>query len=281
MSDSNIGSGLLLTNGAPRYPIVISLAAEAIRDDEIAAFTNYVAAGGYLLVGSSAFTRTTNGVARGDFAFGNEMGIHLASPSLTNWIQNNYFSKTNQAAHRLVNHIPAGQLTWRMPSGADEIPWGVSPISPFLAPHDLWHVQATTATVLAQGDAAPFLTIKPYGKGYFIYCAAFQPLIGHTGFAPGMYAYVIFRRAIEWAFESAQMPLPRLSPWPYQYDAAFMIRHDLENFTNEIAGIEASAQVEFTNGAKGDYYFCTGTLRDDASPGVQHQQYCGGACAAP
>ena len=45
-----------------------------------------------------------------------------------------------------------------------------------------------------------------------------------------------------------------------------MVRHDLENFTNEIAAIEASAQVEFTNGAKGDYLFCTGTLRDDASP---------------
>jgi len=38
----------------------------------------------------------------------------------------------------------------------------------------------------------------------------------------------------------------------------------LENFTNEIAAIEASAQVEFTNKAKGDYFFCTGTLRDDA-----------------
>ena len=44
-----------------------------------------------------------------------------------------------------------------------------------------------------------------------------------------MYAYLIFRRAIEWAFESAQRPVVRLSPWPYQYDAAFMVRHDLEN----------------------------------------------------
>ena len=79
-------------------------------------------------------------------------------------------------------------------------------------------------------------------KGYFIYCSAFQPLIGHSGFAPSMYAYVIFRRAIEWAFESANLPMPKLSPWPYQYDAAFMVRHDLENFTNEIAAIEASAQ---------------------------------------
>src|ERR1051325_1628163 len=36
IGDSNIVSGLLLTNGQPRFPIVISLASEAIRDDEIA-----------------------------------------------------------------------------------------------------------------------------------------------------------------------------------------------------------------------------------------------------
>ena len=266
VGDSNIVAGALLNNGVPKYPIVVSLASEAIRDDEIAQFTNYVAAGGYLLVGSSAFTRNTNGTSRGDFAFANELGLHTVSSGLTNWAQNNNFTKTNQLTHRLVGHIPAGTNTWRMPSASEEIPWGISPGHPFLAPHDIWRVRATTATVLANGDATPFLTIKPYGKGYFIYCAAFQPLVGHSGFAPGMYAYVIVRRAIEWAFESSQLPVTRLSPWPYQYDAAWMIRHDLENFTNEIAALEASAQVEFTNGARGDYYFCTGTLRDDAAP---------------
>jgi hypothetical protein len=266
VGDSNIVAGLLVTNGAPRYPILISLASEAIRDDEIAAFTNYVAAGGFLFVGSSAFTRNTNGTARSDFAFANQLGVHKVVSGLTNWAQNNYFTKTNLTGHRLTAHIPIGQNTWRMPSSSDEIPWGISPSHPFLAPHDIWQVQVTDATVLAQGDTMPFLTIKPYGNGYFIYCAAFQPIIGHSGFAPSMYAYVIFRRAIEWAFESANLPLPKLSPWPYQYDAAWMIRHDLENFTNEIAVIEASAQVEFTNGARGDYFFCTGTLRDDASP---------------
>src|SRR5712672_3240279 len=264
VGDSNIIAGALVTNGAPRYPILISLASEAIRDDEIAAFTNYVAAGGFLVVGSSAFTRNTNGTARSDFAFANQLGVHKVAAGLTNWAQNN--NLTRSSTHRLTSHIPAGQNTWRMPSSSEEIPWGISPVHPFLAPHDVWQVQASDATVLAQGDQYPFLTIKPYGKGYFIYCAAFQPLIGHSGFAPSMYAYVIFRHAIEWAFESANQPLPKLSPWPYQYDAAFMVRHDLENFTNEIAVIEASAQFEFTNGARGDYYFCTGTLRDDASP---------------
>ena len=36
VGDSNITAGVLLTNGLPQYPIVISLASEAIRDDEIA-----------------------------------------------------------------------------------------------------------------------------------------------------------------------------------------------------------------------------------------------------
>src|SRR6185369_765942 len=96
--------------------------------------------------------------------------------------------------------------------------------------------------------------------------AAMQPLIGHGGWAPGMYAYLIVRKAIEWAFESSRLPIPKLSPWPYPYNAAVMVRHDLENFQNEIAAIEASAQIEFTNGLKGEYYFCTGTLREEMSP---------------
>ena len=48
IGDSNISAGALLTNGQPAYPILISLASEAIRDDEIAPLTNYVAAGGFL-----------------------------------------------------------------------------------------------------------------------------------------------------------------------------------------------------------------------------------------
>ena len=267
VGDSNVTSGALMSGGLPRYPIVISLASEAIRDDEIAQFTNYVAAGGFLFVGGSAFTRNTNGTTRGDFAFANALGVHMVLPGVTNWVLNNYFTKAAGSTHRLVSHIPDGQLTWRMPTSAEEIPWGISPDHLFLAPHDLWRVSTGPGvTVLAQADATPYLVVKQYGKGYFIYDAAFQPLIGHGGFAPGMYAYVIIRRAIEWAFETQNMPVPKISPWPYPYDAAWMVRHDLENFTNEIAQIEASALFEFTNGAKGDYFFCTGTLRDDASP---------------
>jgi hypothetical protein len=166
-----------------------------------------------------------------------------------------------------VNHIPNGFLDWRMPASSEEISWGLAPHSstPPTLSHSVWQVTAADATVLTYGDTYPSITIKPYGKGYFIYYGAMQPLIGHGGWASGMYAYAVFRNAIQWAFESAGLPLPRLSPWPYPYDAAFMVRHDLENFANEIADLELSAQYEAAHGAKGDYYFCTGTLRQDMS----------------
>jgi len=264
VGDSNITAGILVSNGIPRYPILISLASEAIRDDEIAPLTNYVAAGGFLLIGSSAFTRNTNGTTRGDFAFANEMGIHMALPGVTNWILNSTFTK--QLEHRLIRDIPGGELTWRIPSKSEEIPQGISPDHIFHAPHDVWRVASGDATVLATGDFLPNLLIKKYGKGWIIYWAQMQPLIGNGSFAPGMYSYLVLRRAIEWAFESQNLPVMKLSPWPYPYDAAFMVRHDLENFIPEIAGVAASAQIEFTNGVRGDYYFCTGALREDAPP---------------
>jgi len=259
IGDSNILAGQLLVGGAPRYPIVISLAAEAIHDDEIAPLTNYVAAGGFLLVGSSSFTRYPNGATRSNFAFAEAMGVHSFQSALTNWTNNAAFIKQNE--HRLVRHIPDGTLTWRMPGAAEEINFGVSPSHNYLNSHLIWQVVATNAAVLARGDSFPYLVIKPYGKGWFIYYAPLQPLIGHGGWAPSTYAYGIFRNAIEWAFEEARLPLPRLSPWPYAYDAAFMIRHDLENYKDEIAAIESSAQLEKSYGGKGDYYFCTGSLR--------------------
>jgi hypothetical protein len=261
VGDADINAGALLdTNGRPAYPIVISLASEAASDGEIVQLTNYVAAGGYLLVGSSAFTRHPDGTTRGDFALANEMGVHMVHTNLQNWTDNSTFSKT--VDHRLVSHIPGGVLTWQMPAAADEVSW---PYYGTASPQRIWAVQSGDAVVIAQGDAYPYLLVKPYGKGCFIYVAAMQPLIGHGGHATGMYAYGIFRNAIEWAFRSAKLPVAKLSPWPYPYDAAFMVRHDLENFQDEIANVAASAQFENANGAKGDYYFCTGTLREEMS----------------
>ena len=270
VGDSNILSGVLTnTDGSPRYPIVISLAAEAIQDAEIANLTNYVAAGGFLFVGSSSFTRNTNGTTRGNFAIASAMGVNMVNPGLTNWGTD--LTLTKSANHPLLSLFPVGQLEWQMPASADEISWPVNTrftgedpnaTIPGL-PHLIWQVQANGAAVIATGDGGPYLLVKPYGKGYFIYDAALQPLIGHGGWAPGMYAYSIFRNAIQWAFQSAGLPIVKHSPWPYQYNAAVIFRHDMEAIPTNIISIEKSALYEHTNGASGDYYFCTGTLRLD------------------
>jgi hypothetical protein len=260
VGDQDISSGrLLAANGQPRCPIVVSLAAEAIREDEIAPLTNYIAAGGTLLVGSSAFTRNTDGSTRGDFALASQMGLHMVNTNLQNWTTNSSFAKV--VDHSLVSHVPWGVLKWHLPSAAEEVSWGISPTHVIPESHSLWQVQSSDAVVVAWGDAYPYLSVKQYGKGTIIYCSAMQPLLGHGGYAPGMYSYGILRKAIELAFASSRLPVPKLSPWPYAYDAALTVRHDFEDYQDMINSIEASAQFESTNGAKGDYYFCTGTLR--------------------
>ena len=152
IGDSNVTAGVLLSNGLPKYPIVFSLASEAIRTDEIAQFTNYVAAGGFLFVGSSAFTRNTNGTTRGDFAFANQMGVHMVVPGVTNWTPNLTLSTVTN--HWLLQDLPSGQLTWRMPSDSDEISWGVSPGHSFTAPHDVWQVSAAEVRQCSPSETA-------------------------------------------------------------------------------------------------------------------------------
>ena len=119
------------------------------------------------------------------------------------------------------------------------------------------------STIIANGDSGPLLTTRQYGKGLFIYHGAMQPLIGHTVYDPSLYAYLIYRYAIEWAFESASIPIIKLSPWQYNYDAAYVVRHDFENDAPSIRSIEDSAAFEKSHGIRGNYYFCTGTLREE------------------
>lgn len=271
VSDANISGGTLLdSNGLPRYPIVISLAAEAINDNEIGPLTNYVAAGGFLFVGSSSFTRNTNGTTRGDFALADAMGMHMAYSGLTNWTLNFSFSKVYD--HPLLAHIPEGYLFWHMPLSAESTPdpYPTHPPGVPNNPHLLWQVQPADAVPVAWGDQFPYILVKQYGKGYFIYDAAMDPLLGAGGFGPVMYSYGIFRHAIEWAFQTDNLPVPKLSPWPYAYNAAVIFRHDMEAQPYLIQSIPGSALFEHTNGATGDYYFCTGELREDM-PTVQSQ----------
>ena len=267
ISDSDIMAGKLRnSDGTPRYPILISLAAEAINDSEVSPLREYVNAGGFLFVGSSSFTRRPDGSQRGDFALATEMGLHMnyTTPSASNdwnWYGNSRFTKAG--SHRLTNHLPSGTLVWSGPFAGEEIPWGVSPTHVAHQMHLAWRVSSSAATVLASGIAGPLLTVNTYGQGQIIFLGSFQPLIGHGASDPTMYSYLIFRRAIEWAFENFKLPLARLSPWQYPYDAAFMVRHDFENSQTSIKSILDSARYEQSVGARGEYYFCTGALRDE------------------
>ena len=105
------------------------------------------------------------------------------------------------------------------------------------------------------------LATKAYGDGRFIYDAELQPLLGDTGYSSSTFAYTIYRNAIEWAFEAAGMPIVKVSPWQYPYDAAGVVRHDLEASLIRVRPSANSAQYEQSLGMKGDYYFTTGTLR--------------------
>jgi hypothetical protein len=260
VTDADIASGALIENGSPKYPILFSLATEAVADNEIQPLRDYVSSGGFLFVGSSAFTRKLDGTSRGDFALANEMGLKMASHSLQNWFLNSCF--THWSDHRLVAHIPKGTVGWNMLSKADEVVWGTA------GTQQLWETVPQGAEVIATGGGWPLLATKIYGSGRFIYHAIFNPLVGAGGQDSGMYAYTIYRSAIEWAFEAANLPLIKRSPWPYAYDAAFIVRHDFENFIMMVMDIENSARYEESIGIKGDYYFSTGILRTMA-PGVR------------
>jgi hypothetical protein len=263
VSDADITAGNLLhPDGSPKYPILFSLASEATATSEIAPLLAYVNAGGILFIGSSALTRNPDGTTLGDFALANEMGLHMVTPALLNWYENYVFSKV--ANHRLVDGIPAGTLNWRMPLWSEQIPTGVWPDYDVNWRNDVFHVYADSGTtVIADGGQGPLLATRQYGKGNFIYHGPSQPLLGYGGNDPGMYAYLIYRHAVEWAFEAANLPIIKLSPWQYDYNAAFIVRHDFDNDQSKILFIGASASFENSLGAKGDYYFCTGTLRSE------------------
>ncbi|MCX6031755.1 MAG: hypothetical protein NT169_20940 [Chloroflexi bacterium] len=253
VSDADIRVGRLLTaEGSPKYPILISLASEAISDDEISQLRSYVTAGGFLFAGSSAFTRNPDGTTRGNFALADEMGLQMAKSDLQNWYLNDTFSKALD--HRLVSHIPWGLLAWHMPQRSETMSQGTDA-------YNVWQVRAIDAEVIANGGSGPILATKAYGEGRFIYHGAMQPVIGYGAADPSTYAYVIYRNAIEWAFESAKLPLIRLSPWRYPYDAALVFRHDFENSAPYIQAIEYSAKYESSVGVRGDYFFCTGVVR--------------------
>ncbi len=92
VTDADIAAGVLMDGTSPRYPIVFSLASEAIANNEIDPLKAYVNAGGFLFVGSSAFTRNPDGTTRGNFALATEMGLNMSASTLENWTFNGSFT---------------------------------------------------------------------------------------------------------------------------------------------------------------------------------------------
>lgn len=260
VSDADIRSGRLLTSaGEPRYPIVISLGAEAVADQELNPLRGYIRAGGFLFVGGAAFTRHPDGSTRDDFALADEMGVHMKQASLGNL--DHYSKVTRLVEQRIAADLPGGTLDWSMPASSDQL-GQVTKRQPYPGKWPpIWRVTAGNAQVVVNGDTYPLLTVNPFGKGNVIYYAPIDPLISYNGAESGTYAYLFFRRSIEWAFSASALPLIKLSPWPYPYNAAILFRHDFEQDPKLINSIEASAQIEKSAGAKGDYYFTTGLIQ--------------------
>ncbi|NNC92760.1 MAG: hypothetical protein HKN80_09740, partial [Acidimicrobiia bacterium] len=211
----------LLDGGTPRYPIVISLANEDLAPGVVSAMNAYVAAGGFLFIGGSGLTE-----------FESEVGLTATTGSYQK--ANQLRKEAGQENHRLVAHIPDGLLWWRMPDGREETN---------IVPNSSWEhrVFPTTvpdtdpATVIARSfddgtSRGPIIATQadPSG-GQYIFYGAFSPLIDHGSFHSGMYSYMIIRNAIEWAFEAADLPIFKRSTWQYDYDAAFLVRHDFES----------------------------------------------------
>ena len=214
VTDADIAAGkLLTTTGAPAYPIVISLANEAISSNEITPLLNYVSAGGYLFIGGSSFTRNPNGTTLGDFALASQMGLHMAASNLQNWYPNTTFTNSS-SSNPLTSHIPVGTSAWQMPLTSEDISWGTSPHpgsqSQIEPNHYIWQVTPSNATVIATGDnGLPYIASRSYGQGQFIYDAAMQPLMGFGGFSRECTPTAYFAMLSNGPSSPTTCPLPR------------------------------------------------------------------------
>jgi len=263
VNDSLIESGGLLSGGEPKYPILISLAAECISDLAASQILQYVSSGGFAYVGSSAWTRYSNGTTRSNFALSAEMGVRCVATPPSNWNQLTYVYRNG--TNRLVDFLPPSVniSPWNLPldNGTSIQNTGAG------NGHYFWQACNTgtgpaeiVLTIPSSPSPYVMLATKAYSNGRFIYHSELTPMIGFSIYAPQMYEYTFFRRAIEWAFETRSLPLARLSPWPYQYDSAFIIRHDGDSGSSFVLG---SAQREKQLGVTGQYYIMTGLLLDD------------------
>jgi len=267
LSDLDIEGGALLTSkGNPRYPIIISLASECISDNEAAAIRTYINKGGFVYIGSSAWTRFPDGSFRPDFALNTEMGISSVNSAIQNWINIGDVGARIQrvANHRLVDHlVPDVFLHWAMPeSYFDTYKFFADGSAPS---HPAWSAFCTTATPLAiiEGINSPLIATKNYGNGWCIYHAELSPLAGWGEGNVVLLEYGFLRKAIEWAFEAQKLPLIRVAAWPYPFQAAFVLRHD------DISSPPMSMVLEEeARGVSGQYFITTSWCDPSTIPGI-------------
>jgi hypothetical protein len=267
VSDAEIESGVLITDGSPRYPILFCIATECVSDAEATQISSYAAAGGTVYVTASAWTRSSNGAARTDFALTSQMGLNCLYTPPSNWVAVTHIYRSLDSA--LVNHIPKNvNINWRLPQSDHTIP---SLEVTDTEPHDVWAaktIPSTPATVLLNTDGHVMLTKKSYGSGSFIYHSELAPLAGYSLYSPAAYEYKIIKGAIEQAFKNQDLPLVKLCAWPYPYDSAFVVRHDMDISYQTVSWLPESAAAEAALGVTGQYYIVTGDVRDAVNRAV-------------
>ncbi len=263
VTDAQIAQGQLLSAGAPQYPIFFSLAAECVSDAQLTQINSYVQAGGFAYVGSSSWTKNADGTPRSNIGLSNQMGITCTNAPPNNWEAVTHV--TRQIDSQLTNHIPKNvEINWRLPMSNHTL-CTLEP--PDTEPHNVWatHVTASNpAQVLLTTDATIMLAQKNSGNGMFIYHSELTPLASYSLYSPVAYEYKMIREAVEWAFENQNLPLAKLSAWPYQYDSAFVVRHDMDIAYDTVRWIVESATAEKDLGVTGQYYIVTGDVREHA-----------------
>lgn len=261
VTDQDIENGGLLVSGSPKYPILFSLACECISDTAAAQIASYANAGGFVYVGSSSWTRYADGSYRSDFALSTQMGVRCVSSPSNNWAQVQTAIRT--ASNRLVNSVPANvAIDWRLPLTDHTLPALERNQN---SSHYAWAARTTTsnpAQVLMTINSNIMLSVRNASKGLYIYHSELAPLASFDIYSPVAYEYTFFKEAVQWAFENSQVPLVRLSPWPYQYNSAFIVRHDMDISYERVPWIAQSAQTEKNLGVVGQYYIVTGDVRD-------------------
>ena len=176
------------------------------------------------LIDSPALLNTSSA-----FALSPEMGLFPGNTGLIGTIQ-------KVADDPIVSHMTETDVrNWLLPKAYNS--GGYSHPQ-----HWAQFVTATDATVLLNSGGYPTMAVKDYGAGRFIYHSEFSPLAGYSGYVVDNFEYGFFRKAIEQAFAANEVPLVRLSGWPYPYNAAFKTRHD-HFLDRQAAQIEAQYDV--------------------------------------